>query len=179
MNNKEVFRQLVEDYKDKVVNTCFGFVHQQEDAEDIAQEVFVEAWLNYHKFRGEASLSTWLYRIAVNKSLDALRKRKTRKYIDLIKNLLHLNNEDHNQIKESNLDPLQKIETEEREQVLINALDLIPVNQKIAITLAKYEDLSMKEIAEVMETTESAVESLLSRAKVSLRKHLEEYYKNN
>ena len=120
-----------------------------------------------------------MYRIAVNKSLDALRKRKTRKYIDLIKNLLHLNNEDHNQIKESNLDPLQKIETEEREQVLINALDLIPVNQKIAITLAKYEDLSMKEIAEVMETTESAVESLLSRAKVSLRKHLEEYYKNN
>jgi len=178
MNDKEAFRQLVEQYKDKVVNTCFGFVHQKEDAEDIAQDVFIEAWLSYHKFRGEASLSTWLYRIAVNKSLDAVRKQKTKKYIGLFKNLLHISDEAIDKLKHTEADPLQQIEQYEREQALYKALDKIPVNQRIAITLSKFEDLSMKEIAEVMDTSESAVESLLSRAKVSLRKHLEDYYKN-
>ncbi len=179
MNDKEAFRQLVEQNKDKVVNTCFGFVHQKEDAEDIAQDVFIEAWLSYHKFRGEASLSTWLYRIAVNKSLDALRKQKTKKYIGLFKTLLQLGGEAVDKIKLTEPDPLQQIEQCEREQALYKALDKIPVNQRIAITLSKFEDLSMKEIAGVMETSESAVESLLSRAKVSLRKHLDDYYKNN
>jgi len=179
MNDREAFRQMVEQNKDKVVNTCFGFVHQKEDAEDIAQDVFIEAWLSYHKFRGEASLSTWLYRIAVNKSLDALRKQKTKKYIGLFKNLLQLGDEAVDKIKHTEPDPLQQIEHYEREQALYKALDKIPVNQRIAITLSKFEDLSMKEIAEVIETSESAVESLLSRAKVSLRKHLDDYYKNN
>ena len=178
MNDREAFRQLVDQYKDKVVNTCFGFVHQKEDAEDIAQDVFIEAWLSYHKFRGEASLSTWLYRIAVNKSLDAVRKQKTKKYIGLFKNLIHLNNETIDNIRHPEPNPLQQIEQHEREQALYKALDKIPVNQRIAITLSKFEDLSMKEIAEVIETSESAVESLLSRAKVSLKKHLEDYYKN-
>ena len=178
MNDREAFRQLVEQYKDKVVNTCFGFVHQKEDAEDIAQDVFIEAWLSYPKFRGESSLSTWLYRIAVNKSLDALRKQKTKKYIGLFKNLLHISDESVDNLKHTEPNPLQQIEQYEREQALYKALDKIPVNQKIAITLSKFEDLSMKEIADVMETSESAVESLLSRAKVSLRKHLEDYYKN-
>ncbi len=179
MNDREAFRQMVEQNKDKVVNTCFGFVHQKEDAEDIAQDVFIEAWLSYHKFRGEASLSTWLYRIAVNKSLDALRKQKTKKYIGLFKTLLQLGGEAVDKIKHTEPDPLQQIEQYEREQALYKALDKIPVNQRIAITLSKFEDLSMKEIAGVMETSESAVESLLSRAKVSLRKHLDDYYKNN
>ena len=115
----------------------------------------------------------------MNKSSNAVRKQKTKMYISLFKNLLHLNNEETDKIKQIDLDPLQKIEQYEREKLLYKALDKIPVNQKIAITLSKFEDLSMKEIAAVMETTESAVESLLSRAKVSLRKNLEDYYKNN
>ena len=101
MNNREAFRQLVDQYKDKVVNTCYGFVHQKEDAEDIAQDVFIEAWLSYPKFRGESSLSTWLYRIAVNKSLDAVRKQKTKKYISLFKNLLHISDEAIDKIKQT------------------------------------------------------------------------------
>lgn len=177
MNNKEAFRQMVEEYKDKVVNTCYGFVHQKEDAEDIAQDVFLEAWQSYEKFRGDSSLSTWLYRIAVNKSLDALRKQKTRKYIGLFKNLLQLTNDNTAKIKNHDLDPLQAIERNEREQLLLDALNKIPQNQRIAITLSKFEGLSTREIAAVMETTESAAESLMSRAKESLRKQLEYYYK--
>ncbi len=177
MNKKEAFRQLVEEYKDRVVNTCFGFVHQKEDAEDIAQDVFLEAWLSYEKFRGDSSLSTWLYRIAVNKSLDALRKQKTRKYIGLFKNLLQINNENTSKLKQLDADPLQAIEQNEREQLLLDALNKIPQNQRIAITLSKYEGLTTREIAAVMETTESAAESLMSRAKESLRKQLENYYK--
>ena len=178
MDKKEAFRQMVDQYKDKVVNTCFGFVHQREDAEDIAQDVFVEAWIKYDTFKGDAQLSTWLYRIAVNKSIDALRKQKARKYIDLFKNILHLDSKESMAVKQNQPDPHQKMELDEREQILVSALQNIALNQRIAITLSKYEDLSVKEIAQVMETTESAVESLLSRAKLSLRKQLEATYKN-
>ena len=171
------FRQLMENYKDKVVNTCFGFLHNQEDAEDVAQDVFIEVYLSYKKFRGESSISTWIYRIAVNKSLDVCRKRNTQKRIAFFKNLIHIDAIDTKEISLYESDALTDMETLERTKVLYQALDKIPTNQRIAITLSKFEDLSLKEISKVMDTSESAVESLMSRAKVSLKKQLENYYR--
>ncbi|UCH14944.1 MAG: sigma-70 family RNA polymerase sigma factor, partial [Bacteroidales bacterium] len=71
--NQQAFRKFVEKHQLTVVKICNGFVHNPQDAEDIAQEVFIEVYQSVHKFRGEAKLSTWLYRIAVNKSLNHLR----------------------------------------------------------------------------------------------------------
>ena len=178
VNEPETFRQLMETYKDKVVNTCFGFLHNREDAEDVTQEVFIEVYLSYQKFRGESGIATWIYRIAVNKSLDVCRKRNTQKRIAFFKNLIHLDNVNSKEIAHSETDALIDMERQESMQVLYKALDKIPSNQRIAITLYKFEDLSMREISKVMDTSESAVESLLSRAKVSLKKQLEHYYKN-
>ncbi|NVN94373.1 MAG: RNA polymerase sigma factor [Bacteroidetes bacterium] len=179
MNESAIFRELMEVYKDKVVNTCYGFLHSREDAEDVAQEVFLEVYLSYQRFRGESSIATWIYRIAVNKSLDVCRKRNTQKRIAFFKKLIHIDHINTKEIVQYEDDALTMMENRERTKVLYQALDLIPQNQRIAITLSKFEDLSMREISKVMDTSESAVESLLSRAKVSLKKQLENYYRNN
>lgn len=178
MKETATFRELMEEYKDKVVNTCYGFLHNREDAEDVAQEVFIEVYLKYQNFKGESSIATWIYRIAVNKSLDVCRKQNTKKRIAFFKNLIYLDNFNKTEIAQYETDALTNMETQEQTKVLYQALDKIPVNQRIAITLSKFEDLSMREISKVMDTSESAVESLLSRAKVSLKKQLENYYRN-
>ena len=74
--NEKVFRQLVADYQLLVINTCFGIIQNREDAEDIAQEVFIEIYRSIHKFRSDSKLSTWIYRIAINKSLNFIRDNK-------------------------------------------------------------------------------------------------------
>lgn len=179
MKNTETFLQLVESYKDKVVNTCYGFLHNREDAEDVAQEVFIEVYLSYRNFRGESNISTWIYRIAINKSLDVCRKRNAQKRVAFFKNLIYIDSINIKEIAQYETDALTNMETQEQTKILYQALDKIPSNQRIAITLSKFEDLSMREISKVMDTSESAVESLLSRAKVSLKKQLENYYKYN
>ena len=75
-NHIQAFKHLVNKYQQMVVNTCYGFVHNREDAEDIAQEVFIEVHRSLHKFRKESKLSTWLYRISANKSLNFIRENK-------------------------------------------------------------------------------------------------------
>lgn len=176
LGNRDFFRNLVDEYKDKVVNTCYGFLHNFEDAEDTAQEVFIEIYLSYEKFKGKSTISTWIYRIAVNKSFDFLRKQNSKKRINLFKNILNIDTIEQKDIKSVEEYPLINIEQKERETVLFQALDKIPVNQRIAITLSKLENLSIREIAKIMDTTESAVESLIFRAKTSLKKLLEKYY---
>ncbi|MCP4180314.1 MAG: RNA polymerase sigma factor [bacterium] len=103
MKDRENFRQLMESYKDKVVNTCYGFLHNREDAEDVAQEVFIEVYLSYHKFRGKSSISTWIYRIAINKSLDVCRKRSAKKRIAFLKNLLYIDNVNTKEISQNEM----------------------------------------------------------------------------
>jgi RNA polymerase sigma-70 factor (ECF subfamily) len=71
--SEQAFKKLVETHQKLVVNTCFGMVHNREDAEDIAQDVFIEVYRNIQKFRADSKLSTWLYRIAVNRSLNHIR----------------------------------------------------------------------------------------------------------
>ncbi len=164
---------LIREFQDKVVNTCYGFLHNRQDAEDAAQEVFLKAWRALPTFRGESRLSTWLYRIAVRTSLDILRKRKRRwswllelfgmgpKLTELV----------------SGKDPLVEAERRERARLLMAAIDSLPEQQRIAYVLATFEEMKGKEIAEVMETTLGAVDSLLHRARENLRRELRTYYR--
>ena len=75
------FKELVDRYKNLVVNTCYGFVRNYDDAQDLAQDVFIEVHKSGDRFRGQAKPSTWLYRIAVNKSLNFIKAKKRRKWI--------------------------------------------------------------------------------------------------
>lgn len=178
--NQQAFRKFVEKYQLTVVKICNGFIHNLEDAEDIAQEVFIEVYQSVHKFRGEAKLSTWLYRIAVNKSLNHLRKYKLKKNLESIESLFMTNKNMINEIEDNrNLLPDDNIEQREKAHVLHRAISSLSTNQRVSFTLNKYEDLSYKEIAEIMNTSLSAVESLIHRAKINLQKKLFVYYKKN
>lgn len=171
--DETAFRELVEGFQDKVFHTCLGFVRNSEDAEDLAQEVFVEVYHSVKKFRGEAKLSTWIYRIATSKSLEFLRKKKAKKRVAIFQSLLGFE-----KASEEMEIPSFVLENKEEAQILLTAIDKLAKNQKIAFTLHKIEGLSYQEIAEIMELSVSSVESLMFRAKKNLKKRLYHYYKN-
>jgi RNA polymerase sigma-70 factor (ECF subfamily) len=174
--NPETFKQFVDHFHHQVLNTCYGFVHHKEDAEDIAQEVFLEVYQSIANFREEAQLSTWIYRIAVTKSLDFLRKQKRQKRFGYIRNILGLENQVEQVPAPQSANPQTTLENQERARILQQAVNSLAENQKIAITLHNYEGFSYQEIADIMGVSVSAVESLIHRAKTSLQKKLYHYY---
>lgn len=171
------FKQLVELHQDRVFNTCLGFVRNELDADDLTQEVFIEVFNKIKNFRGDASISTWLYKISVNKSLEYIRKRKRKKRFGFLYSLFP--DEEISSSRLKNFDhPGIQYEKKELASELFMAIDKLPKNQMTAFTLHKIDGLSYEEISKVMGKSTSAIESLLHRAKNGLRNILSEYYKN-
>ncbi len=166
--NENAFRQLVDEYQQMVFRTCLGIVHDTEDADDIAQEVFIEAYQSIYKFRANSKISTWLYRIAVNKSLNFLRANKRKRLFQSINKSTPEIPDDNNNLGQ----PHEKMLEQQRKKIMDNAIDSLPKNQRTAFVLNKVEELSYKEISEIMELSISSVESLLFRAKKNLQKKL-------
>jgi len=156
------FRILVDRYQTIVFHIAFGFVHNQEEAEDITQEVFIRTWQSLSKFRGDSSFSTWLHRIAVNVCLNQIRKEKRLPVLNRISLFFR---SDTAEIPPDTENPEEILIREEHSVWLQKALDSLPEKQRIAIVLSKYDDLSQKEIAAIINLTEGAVEALLQRAK--------------
>lgn len=174
--DEAAFRMLVETWQNMVYNTALGIVQNAEDAEDIAQEVFVQAFQSIGSFKGESKLSTWLYRIAVTKSLDLERRKKRKKRFAFVRSIFG----EQNEVLVNPPDfhhPGISLDNKEDAAVLFRAISALPENQRVAFTLNKVEGLSYQEVSEVMKTTVSSVESLMHRAKNNLRKMLEDYYK--
>lgn len=169
------FSQLVEAHQERVINTCLGFVPNMQDAEDICQEAFIEIYRSISKFRGDAKLSTWIYRVAVTKSLDHLKAKKRKKRISFLQSLIGVDNKPI-ELEDNFNHPGVVLENQERTKVLYRAIDQLADNQRIAYTLIKIEDMPYKEVADVLEITLSAVESLMFRAKKNLQKNLRTYY---
>ncbi len=168
-----LLKVLVEAYQERVYNTCFGFFHNSRDAEDTAQEVFVQIYHSLHQYRHEAKLSTWIYRITVRKCYDLIRKRKRKKRFGI---LVRLFDDERPLDIEDGTDPSADIEQQERYDILYRAIDGLAEKQRIALTLHKFEGLKYQEVARVMDTTVSAVESLIHRAVTNLRQRLTNYY---
>jgi len=176
--NEKAFKEMVEDYQKMVVNTCFGMVHNIEDAEDIAQEVFIEVFRSINKFRADSKLSTWLYRMAINRSLNFIRDNKRNKWFQSFEDSVQSKNALHEKLHSKNTDhPEFELENKQRATLLHQAIDSLSENQKVAFTLSKYEELSYQEISGVMELSVSSIESLLHRAKKNLQKKLYVCYK--
>lgn len=176
--DETAFHQLVEDWKDRIYNTALGLVQQAEDAEEITQDVFVIAWKSFQQFRGESSIQTWLYKIAVHQSLDCIRRRKRKKRFGFLVPLLG-SEEEQEQEPGNFLHPGVQLEKKQEAQVLFKAIRKLPEQQRVAYSLQKIEGLAIKEIAQVMETTDGAVEALLNRAKTNLQKSLTNYYQTH
>jgi len=173
------FQTLVDQYQNKVINTCFKFVQNKEDAEDVAQEVFIEVYNSIVSFREQSQLSTWIYRIAITKSLDFIRKKKRKKRFGQIQRIFGFEKESEEILPPVTNNPHTDLEQQERLEILQSAVDSLAENQKIAITLNKYEGFSYSETAEIMNTSVSAVESLIHRAKKNLNNRLYNYYEKH
>ena len=175
LGDASAFKRLVEDWEDMVYNTAVSIVQNTDDADDITQEVFMQAYQSVSSFKGESKLSTWLYRITVNRSLDHLKKMKRKKRFGFVFGLFEHNDEVQLQPTEFN-HPGVLMEKKEKAAELFKALEKIPGKQRIAFSLNKLEGRSYPEIAEIMNTTLYAVESLMGRAKGNLKKILKEFY---
>ena len=167
------FKQLVETWQNMVYNTVLSIVQDVQDAEDVSQEVFIQVYHSVKNFRGDAKLSTWLYRVAVTKALDAERKKKSKKRVANLKSWVGLGENEEEAIHFHH--PGIQLDNKERASVLFKAMQKLPENQRIAFTLIKAEGLSYEATADIMNVTVKAIEALMHRAKENLRKQLQYY----
>lgn len=171
--DENAFRFLVDNYQDRVFNTAIGIVQNAEDAEDVAQEVFIQVFRSINSFKGGSKLSTWIYRITTSRALDLLRSRKSKKRFGFLQRLFGDGNEPLYELPDFH-HPGVAMDQKENSARLFKAINQLPENQKTAFTLHKLEDLSYQEISEVLQVSVAAVESLMHRAKQNLRKILTE-----
>lgn len=173
--DRETYRYVVDTWKGAVYNTVLNVLQNESDAEDVTQDVFIQVFESIEGFKEESKFSTWLYRIAVSKSIDHLRRKKSQKRFAFLRSLWN----DHEELQ---IEPVEfvhpgvKLEEKENAAALLKALEKLPLRQKTAFVLNKMEKLSYREIGEIMNLSVSAVDSLLQRARQNLKLHLKNYF---
>ena len=167
--DEAAFKHVFEAHQDRIYNTVLYMIQSVEEAKDVTQEVFVDVFLNIDNFKAQSKLSTWIYRIAINKALNHLRFKKAKKRLGVVLSIFNLSPVDD---VPDFVQPSLILENKELSEALYRAIDGLPNKQKTAFVLRQLEDLSYAEIAEVMQTTTPSVESLLFRAKQNLQKIL-------
>jgi RNA polymerase sigma factor (sigma-70 family) len=177
--NQAAFSLLIDDYQQKVFHTCISFVPNKEDAEDIAQEVFLEVYKSIGKFKGNSKLSTWIYKICTNKCLEFIRKKNAKKRLVFMQRILgnEIPLDKTNFFTEFN-HPGILLEHKEQSETIYLAINTLPESQKTVFTLAKLDGKTYQEIAEITGKSVSSVESIMFRAKKNLQKKLANFYKN-
>jgi RNA polymerase sigma-70 factor (ECF subfamily) len=172
----KALESLFDIYKDKVFNTAISYMQNREDAEEITQDVFVELFNSAGKFKGDSNITTWIYRITVNKSLDALRYMKRKKRFAIIRSIFSTETGELEIDQADFIHPGVEIDMKEDSSKLFKALSKLPVNQKSAFILSKLEGLSNSEISKILGVSLSSVDSLMFRAKQNLKKLLTAYF---
>nr|WP_262905532.1 sigma-70 family RNA polymerase sigma factor [Hymenobacter siberiensis] len=168
---------MVARYQNRIYRTIFSLLRNEEEAEDVAQEVFVEVYQTIGQFRGEASLSTWLYRLATSRALKNRRKVQAKKRFAYFTSLLGGNNDVLHEPPD-HAHPLALLEGQQQLQLLLAHIARLPDQQQVAFTLRHEQELSYEQIAAVLGTTVAAVESLLFRARQTLRKHVQAHLRH-
>ncbi len=170
------FARLVESYSDTIYRVAMKMLENEQDAEDVLQETFIKAFRGLKNFNGLSRLSTWLYRIATNEALMVLRRsQKVTVSID------EPINEDEDlaeprQIIDWCCLPEDELMTSETRQHLDHAIDSLPPSLRVVFVLRDLEGLSTAEAAEVLNLSETAVKTRLSRARLRLRESLSGYF---
>jgi RNA polymerase sigma-70 factor (ECF subfamily) len=174
------FSQLLDEYEQKVFGTCISFVPNKEDAEDIAQEVFLEVFKSISKFKGNSKISTWIYKIATNKCLEFIRKKNTKKRFAFMQTIMgtEIPLDKTSYFTEFN-HPGILLENKEKSATIFKAINTLPETQRVIFTLAKIDGKSYQEIVEITGKSLSSVESIMFRAKKALKDKLANFYKNN
>jgi RNA polymerase sigma factor (sigma-70 family) len=168
--SEAAFKWLVESYSKPVFNTILNIVQDETEAEDAAQEVFIKIYESIGSFRQDSSLSTWIYRVAVNKALDKVRRKKTKQRLHQL--IPWWMPEENKPAKTVFHHPGVLLEHKEKAAVVFKAINSLPEKQKVAFTLIKVQGMKYEEVCKIMGQNIKAVESLVSRAKQNLQQTL-------
>lgn len=177
-SNPSAFKRLFNLYSPMMFNVAFRMLGNKQDAEDVTQDVFLKVYKSLKHFRGDAKISTWLYRIAVNLSLNLQRKKKFKRWISIntesSPSIINENDGESFEIAGSSEEnPASIMEKKETERIVREAINSLPDQQRVALLLYRYEGLSYEEIAKIMDVSVASVESRLHRAKHNLAKKLQ------
>lgn len=167
------FKELVEKHKLSILNLCLRFTSNKEDAEDLAQEVFIRIFQAAPRYEAKSSFKTWFYRIAINLCINHQRRKKLLRFFSIDSN--HKNDPDFREKIQNITDTEQpdiNFEQREKQKIVQQAIESLPENQQAVVILYRYNNLSYKEIADILDTSVSAVESRLHRAKLNLKNKL-------
>lgn len=171
ISDQEHFQRIYNQYKVLVFNVALHYLQNSEDAEEITQDVFIQVHNSIATFNEKSSLKTWIYRIAINKSLDFIKHKNSSKRFFIF------GKKSNNQLEIQNLSTFEHpgivLQNKENAAILFSAINSLSENQKTAFILSKLDGLSNPEISEVMNISISAVESLVFRAKKTLQEQLE------
>jgi len=168
--NASDFENLFNQYKILVYNVALNYLQNIEDSEEITQDVFVQLHQSIGKFKNNSTLKTWIYRITINKCLDFIKHKKSKKRVFIFGSKSDSEFELH---KVSDFEhPGILMENKEDAEVLFGIINQLSENQKTAFLLSKVDELSNPEIAIIMEVSISSVESLVFRAKSTLKEKL-------
>ena len=175
--DEQAYRHFVGHHQDRVYNTIVGFLHTDDHADDLTQEVFIAVFKGIHQFKGEAKLSTWVYRITVSKCLEWQRKKGRKKRLGMLVSFWNKQGEERGGLPIV-AHPGLALEQKEQGKALFEAINKLPEQQRVAFTLHKVEGLSHQETADIMGVSTSAIESLIFRAKKKLKSLLYSFYES-
>ena len=174
LGEEPAFKILVETYQDRVYSSVLSILQNIAEAEDAAQETFIQVFESIHSFKEESTLATWVYRIAVRKSLEKIRKQKNRQRLHSIVPWWMPN--EAKSIDAAYLNPGINSEHKEKATIILKAISELPNNQRVAFTLIRVQGMKHEEASEIMQLSIKAIESLLSRAKENLKNKLKHYH---
>ena len=169
------FQKLVERYKKKIYYLSYDITGNHHDAEDVSQEVFIKAFRSIRNFRREAKMSSWLYQITVNASIDSLRRESSKPKLSMTDDREAYILERFPGSGQSNTDPQKSMESSMIQQHIYQALQKISPRERSVFVMRHYNDLKTKEIADILSISQGAAKSFLFRAIKKLRKELSFY----
>lgn len=176
--DRQAFQELVERYQEKVYSICYGKVKDEQDAMDVSQDVFVKVFRYLENFNQESSFYTWLYRIAVNTSIDFLRKQSRHTkvdYDDTIKRDEDVEGNDLLMPSKLGVDPDKALGRKELREKMLEALNSLSDKHREILTLREVEGLAYKEMADMLDISKGTVMSRLYHARQYFQDALDEY----
>jgi RNA polymerase sigma-70 factor, ECF subfamily len=169
--DQSAYGEIVEIYKDKVFQLCYRILGNRHEAEDMAQEAFIRAYVNISRFNIDLKFSTWLYRIATNLCIDRIRKKKPDYYLDA-----EVSGTDgltmYSQIASDTILPEDEIESLELQETIQREITKLPEKYRSVIVLKYIEELSLNEISEILDIPLGTVKTRIHRGREALRHQL-------
>ena len=167
------FESVYRECGDRVLNLVYRFTRDEEVARDLTQDIFIRVYQNLSSFREESRVTTWVYRIAVNHCLNYLKHARRRRWINMLNRTLGevVKNEDDAlpmNTRSNDPGPDQIVENDERDRIILRAIESLPVKYRVPFQLYRDEEMSYREIADVMNISLSAVETRIHRARKQL-----------